>query len=457
MNKKHILHLFLICFVSLFQCCSNTDDNTTPLITETTADNVVLAQNSNVEIFIFDNDVNIPQTGTLSISLPSLGIAQIQNNNTPDNPSDDYVIYTPNPNVVGGDMFQYTICGNLDNCITEEVSIIITSSSVVNIDIENLPYDNLSEYNFFQGDLKDLDPSFGVVPYTLNSTLFSDYAKKKRFIWMPNNTKATYINDDVPLEFPIGTILIKNFYYDKVIPDNNTRILETRLMINKSDGWIFANYVWNNEQNEAYLDMGGSFVNLEWTQNGELNSVQYRIPAGPECHTCHKVMEVPKPIGPKPRNLNLEYDYSDGLANQLDKLISLGYLDSNTNSQSISRLPNYNDTSEPLELRVRAYLDINCAHCHSEETHCAYRPMRFGYNDSEDLTNIGVCVEPDTDLGLGLGDIVMPGDPLNSVLFFRLSTLEESYRMPLMGRSLRHEEGVDLVEQWIDQLSIQCE
>ncbi|MEM9679739.1 MAG: hypothetical protein AAF901_05400, partial [Bacteroidota bacterium] len=360
-------------------------------------------------------------------------------------------------NVIGEDTFTYTICdSSSSNCKTETVTVTITSLSVVNFDLAAMPYQDLSEYNFFEGELKQLNPTFGVTPYTLRSPLFSDYAHKKRFIWMPVNSKATYINDFTPLDFPTGTILIKNFYYDNVLPNNQTRILETRLMIKKPEGWVFANYVWNAEQTEASLDMGGSFVDLDWQENSEVNSVQYRIPAGPECHTCHKVMEISQPIGPKPRNLNLVYNYETGSANQLDHLVSLGYLE-NSLPGSITQLPDYNDPSEPIELRVRAYLDINCAHCHSEETHCAYRPMRFGYNDTVDFSNIGVCVDPDTDLGQDLGHIVEPGDARNSVLHFRLQSTEASFRMPLLGRTLMHTEGVDLIEEWIDNLTIECD
>src|SRR5690606_35473867 len=160
---------------------------------------------------------------------------------------------------------------------------------------------------------------------------------------------------------------------DNVQPENNRQILETRLIIRKQEGWVFANYAWNEEQSEAVLDMNGSYVDLQWQQNNEIKSVQYRIPSGAECHTCHKVMEIAKPIGPKPRNLNLSYPYIDGTANQLDKLVSVGYLE-NSLPANISQLPDYNDTNTSLELRSRAYLEINCAHCHSEETHCDYRP-----------------------------------------------------------------------------------
>ena len=119
-------------------------------------------------------------------------------------------------------------------------------------------------------------------------------------------------------------------------------------------------------------------------------------------------------------------------------------------------MPDYNNTNESLDLRTRAYLDINCAHCHSEETHCAYRSMRFGFSYTEDYSNIGVCVEPDTDLGFELGNIVEPGDARNSVLHFRINSTEPSNRMPLLGREIIHAQGVELIENWINSLNNDC-
>lgn len=452
MNKHYAFALILILF--LFAC--GKDDGLTPLLIETQPDHITITQNSEVEIFILANDVNIPTIGEITITSPSRGVATILDiNNTPNNPSDDSIKYIANSNEVGVDTFQYTICSHSGDCKTETITVTITSSTSVLYDLENMPFSTLSEYQLFEGDLKNLEPSFNVIPYTLNSTLFSDYAKKKRFMWMPNNSKAAFVNEDDILNFPVGTILVKNFYYDNVLPDNSTQILETRLIIKKQNGWIFANYAWNNDQTEAILDMNGSYVDVQWLQNNEEKSVEYRIPSGAECHTCHKVTETARPIGPKPRNLNLSYDYNDGTANQLEKLVDIGYLE-NTLPASILKLPDYNDTSEPLDLRLRAYLDINCAHCHSEETHCAYRPLRLDFSSTEDDTNLGVCVDPDTDLGLGLGHIVEPGYARGSVLHYRINSVEPSNRMPLLARTIIHTEGVELVEAWINSLNITC-
>src|SRR5690606_4869260 len=107
----------------------------------------------------------------------------------------------------------FSSCGKDDS---EEYSEIPDPSPVV-LDLEAVPYPKLSDYNFFEGNIKNLKPVKGVGPYDLNSTLFTDYAHKKRFVWMPDNVKAQYISDSEVLNFPSGSVLIKNFYYDNVL------------------------------------------------------------------------------------------------------------------------------------------------------------------------------------------------------------------------------------------------
>ena len=328
--------------------------------------------------------------------------------------------------------------------------------SPVVFDIASVPYQNLSEYNFYEGDMSDLNPVYGVVPYTLINTLFTDYAEKQRFIWMPDGVSASYVSDNAALNFPVGSVLIKNFYYNNVLPAQETRVIETRLMINKESGWEFATYVWNEDQTEAVLDMNGSFTAFDWIDDGVTKSVNYRIPAGPECHTCHKIGNTPSLVGPKPRNMNMNYAFSDGTMNQLEKLIDVGYLEDNL-PQNIETLVSWKDTSQSLDDRMRAYVDINCAHCHSENTHCDYRPMRLDFSDTHDPVNLGVCVEPDTDFGLGHTHIIRPQIPLRSMMYFRLNTTDESKRMPLLGRTMIHDEGVQLVEDYINSLQINCD
>lgn len=138
-----------------------------------------------------------------------------------------------------------------DNYTPLEVSPVI-------VNLTEVPYANLSQYQFFKGDIKNQQPSYGVIPYKPASELFTDYALKSRFVWLPNGTKATYTTDAEVLNLPVGSALIKTFYYNNVLPTNATKIIETRVMIKKANGWIFAEYLWNDEQTDAILKTQGS-------------------------------------------------------------------------------------------------------------------------------------------------------------------------------------------------------
>ena len=326
--------------------------------------------------------------------------------------------------------------------------------SPVNYNINEMPYENLSQYNFFQGELKNLDPVYGVIPYELISSLFTDYSIKNRFLWMPDGVSADYVSSSSVFDFPVGTILIKNFSYNDVLPEMISKNIETRIMIKKESGWIFADYIWNEDQTEALFSLDGSVVDISWLQNGEERNISYRIPSASECLTCHKISDGAIPNGVKPRNINKTLDYRANSMNQLDKWMEMGYL--NSYPTDLEAVANWKDLSEPLEKRVRSYIDINCAHCHSDNTHCEYRPIRLSYEATEDLANMGVCLTPDTNLGNGTDFIINPGNIDRSVLHFRMTSNEEQYRMPLIGRSIVHDEAIAMIEEWINSLNENC-
>jgi len=342
----------------------------------------------------------------------------------------------------------------------EKIESVETETSFVNFNIDAVPYTKLSTYAFFTGDLKNLIPNTKVIPYEPASSLFTDYASKKRFIWMPSGVKASYDADDKTLNFPVGTVLIKNFYYNTIQPGNTTKIIETRLMIKKSSGWIFAEYLWNDAQTEAELVTGtdftsGSSKNITFKKdNNEVVTTDYRIPSETECLACHKLDNKPIPIGVKPQNLNVSYNYPNGIKNQLQKLVDEGYLQSY--SSNIVSTVNYKDTSKPLDIRLRSYLDINCAHCHQDNARCDYRAIRLSFSQTSVLSKLGICVMADEPIDPSLERIITPGNPNKSVMHFRLNSVNENTRMPLLGRTIVHDEGVDLLKQWINTLNQNC-
>ena len=108
-------------------------------------------------------------------------------------------------------------------------------------------------------------PAEGVIRYDLNSSLFSDYAEKFRFIKLPAGKHASYRDVDV-FEFPVGTVIAKTFAYPHDVrdPSQGRRLIETRILKREPDGWVGLPYIWNDTQTEASLDVAGDTVDVSW-------------------------------------------------------------------------------------------------------------------------------------------------------------------------------------------------
>jgi len=314
--------------------------------------------------------------------------------------------------------------------------------------------DKLSEYGFFQGKLSDLKPSEGVVPYDLNTPLFSNYAEKLRFVKLPPGTKAIY-NDTSVFDFPIGTIFIKNFYYpvDFRKPEKGKRILETRLLVHQENGWAAYPYVWDDAQSEASYDPAGETKAIQYVNSsGKKISTNYLIPNKNQCKGCHVKGQSMIPIGLAARHLNKDYNYGSGKMNQLTYWHESKMLDHlPVNSP---KLPAWDDPSTgDVASRARAYLDINCGNCHNRQGPAATSGLFLDVYESE-ANHLGVHKSP-VAAGRGAGDLkfdITPGQPQNSILVFRMKTNDPSIAMPEIGREQIHTEGVALIEEWIRKM-----
>ena len=322
------------------------------------------------------------------------------------------------------------------------------------------PFENLSEYHFFKGNLKDLSPNEKVLPYNLISTLFTDYAHKARFVYIPDGKQVDY-QEETALNLPVGACYIKNFYYPNDFRDElkGRRIIETRLLVHKESGWETLEYIWNDEQTDAYYEIAGDLKKVSWIHNdGSKKEIDYVIPNQNQCKGCHLLSNVVMPIGPKVRNLNQELAYADGKMNQLQKWTKNGILkDAPADIASCPKMVNYNDTSADLNLRARAYLDINCAHCHNPNGPAYTSGLWLHYNQ-EEMEHVGLCKSP-VAAGRGTGGLMMdivPGDPEHSILKFRMASLDAGIKMPELGRTTVHEEGVALITQWITDMKGSC-
>ena len=340
------------------------------------------------------------------------------------------------------------------SCGSDNDSEQYTDISPVEMDLTKVPYPKLSDYKFFEGEMKNLQPAFRVIPYDMNSALFTDYAHKKRFVWMPGQKQATYTVDSEIPDFPAGAVLIKNFYYENVLPDNTTKIIETRLMIKKADGWIFANYIWNDEQTEAFLDKNGKSFALSWKQGNRTNNITYTIPAETDCTTCHSLNNKLSPIGVKPQNLFKDFQYADGTENQLLRWKKVGYL--NTVHATVAATVNWEDETQSLDARARSYLDINCAHCHRPGGSCQEMPLDLAFNKTTNPINMGVCVEPHDFVSGNQEYIIQAQNSSMSLLTFKMQSNDRAEMMPPVGRSVNHKEALSMLSEWIDSMEQPC-
>ncbi|WP_020528001.1 SO2930 family diheme c-type cytochrome [Flexithrix dorotheae] len=320
---------------------------------------------------------------------------------------------------------------------------------------EGKAYQKLSEYHLFKGTLANLTPNEKVLPYDLNSPLFTDYAFKKRFVYMPDGSSANYVESEA-FEFPKGAILVKNFYYpaDFRKPEENIRLLETRLLINRGEKWEALTYLWNDEQSEAELDLAGGITEVSWTHyDGSLKSTEYIIPNANQCKGCHSYKDKFTPIGPKARHLNKDFTYKSGTTNQLVNWQELGFLKNlPENQQEIPVLASYEDKSLDLNDRARAWLDINCAHCHNLNGPGNTSGLFLEAYETNPTT-IGINKAPVAAGRAGHGKFdIVPGNPEGSILYHRIKSNDPGVMMPELGRSMYHEEGVELIKNWISAM-----
>ena len=315
-------------------------------------------------------------------------------------------------------------------------------------------HENLSEYKFFSGKMADLQPAPGIIPYDLNSALFSNYAEKARFIKLPPNKKIKY-NDSSTFEMPLGTVLIKNFYYyhDFRKPELGKKIIETRLLAHMQDGWHTYQYIWNKEQTEAVFEPIGDVTTVEYIDAaGKKIKANYVIPNQPQCKGCHNRNDTILPIGIAARHLNGEYTYASGEQNQLQYWQQHGMID----LPSITIPANASwqkEQSGSLDQRARAYLDINCGHCHNKSGPGNTSGLFLDIHETN-KTALGVFKTP-VAAGRGSGNLshdIVPGLPNKSILIYRMNTIDPGFAMPEIGREQIHKEGIALISQWIKEM-----
>lgn len=324
---------------------------------------------------------------------------------------------------------------------------------------EGKPWATLAEWGIF-ADAATQTPNARVVRYDVMSPLFSDYAWKHRFLWVPEGTTVGYTATG-PWELPVGAIVVKTFALpvDARDPSKGEQLLETRLLVHESGGWAAHTYVYaagDPDPAHAKRTVAGAIRAVSWVdEDGATRTNDYTVPNTNECTDCHGTAPNTHLLGVRSRQLNHDAVYDGVSENQIDRVGEvLGFASAPPPAAERPTMPDpFGDA--PLVDRARAYLDANCAHCHSAEGAVNQKALFFDWEHSDPASatplDIGICKVPTSAGGATCERIydIVPGAPDESILMCRVESDEPKVIMPPLGRRLVHDEGAALLREWI--------
>lgn len=310
----------------------------------------------------------------------------------------------------------------------------------------------LSDWNVLEIRKGHLVPAAKSVVYEVNAPLFTDYAHKMRTIYSP---EPAPVLDDGSLDYPVGSISSKTFYYPEGeeglirVSDNGGdaidlsthRLIETRLLVRREAGWEPISYVWNEDETEARLKRTGAVVPLKLDEQ----DFAYVVPNENQCAGCHVSDMTTRAFHPLGATAPQFKDRSH--------MVVEGVMRPGAFATQID----YMDLTQSLDDRARSYLAANCAHCHNPVGPADTSGLDLSL-DADDLREVGRC-KPPIAAGSGTGGrifSIVPGDPDGSIMTYRMASTKPGAMMPELGRTLAHEEGVALIEEWIAEMDGEC-
>jgi uncharacterized repeat protein (TIGR03806 family) len=316
----------------------------------------------------------------------------------------------------------------------------IASAEGINIPLEGgvEPPARLSATGLFEGKVADLQPAASLRLYEINQPLWVDFAQKQRWIHLPEGTKITFSAKEA-FGFPVGTILVKHFRMET--SRNVFQNLETRVLVKKTgeNNWVGYTYQWEGEDARLVGDRASPNITLQVdsTAFGGARTQVFKIPNRNQCLQCHhsSVGYARSVIAPQ---LNRRIEQG----NQLEEWNKQGLFDRDIGAAAqYEAYAPIGSVAVALEERVKAYLAVNCAHCHNPDPKaiCSFTGLDFRYDTfkSADLVASGHLV---------------PGKKTESSLYQRMISVTPGIRMPYIGSVIPDEQAVAAVGEWIDGL-----
>lgn len=364
----------------------------------------------------------------------------------------------------------------------------------------------LSESGLFT-TIKEHRMAEGVIPYSVNSPLWSDGAHKERFLALPATTRKAGKAEPTLIdpaghkswELPDKTVLVKSFALEtEEGQPESRRWIETRFMVRQDNEWVGYSYLWNDDQTDAEL-VASAGADREYsirTPQGE-RRLKWRYPSRAECMVCHS-RAARFVLGVSTPQLNRDHDYGGVVENQLSVFEKLGLLkvnyrndiheqlkkplkaagvdDKDLNAKvqeqiatrgqrelpgvnallsfspdQYPRLANPYDEKAGLAARARSYLHVNCSICHIEAGG-GNAQMQLEFATADDKTKLFDQKPLHHTFGIEDARLIAPGRPDRSVLLHRIA-LRGPGQMPQLATNVVDEQAVTLMREWIASLA----
>ncbi len=277
-------------------------------------------------------------------------------------------------------------------------------------------------------------PLPALIPFDLNSPLWSDGATKERFFAIPDGSTIT-LSSDGDFQLPNGSVTVKTFFV-------GGRRVETRLFLRHGNGqWAGYSYEWNDAQTDATL--------LPAQKTKQVGGLSWYFPSRAQCLTCH-TPSAGFTLGLELAQLDRELTYPTGRTRpQLATLAGLGFF-AGALPTGLPRLVDPLGTMGSLEARARSYLHANCAGCH--RSGAGQGPQDFRFSLPLSMTNLCNVAPLNGDLGVSGARLITPGAPSRSLVSLRMQALGAG-RMPPLASAVVHSAGVAAVDAWIASLT----
>jgi len=303
------------------------------------------------------------------------------------------------------------------------------------------PTSSLAALDVFEAPAAAQVPAGEVVPYDVVAPLWSDGARKRRFLWLPPGTRPAIEGDTWDL--PVGSVLVKTFSFpiDERDPSLGERLIETRFLVRTASGYLASTYLWNDAQTDATAVGGEIGVPVHWIDaEGAAHDQIFHVPGTSRCHDCHQQ----RALGMRTSQLDVP--------GQLDRFVTMGLLAERPSSSE--RLVDPFDPGASLDDRARSYLDANCGLCHAEGASADGTQVFWDLAHTGAPEALPLC-RPTASVD-GRSRVLVPGDAQSSAMIARMRSTDPFVHMPRGPSRLTDARGVTLVESWIDAMEGGC-